>query len=144
MSYFTEWESHRMGDWLDSFFLRGKGSIFHDFYCGVERIFERTAGELNGGLPNGPAWHKILLDNMRLAIPGLRPAVVTTDTARLLGTFLDFRHKFRHIYGLGLEFEKLEELDQLYPQVHERFHVDIERFLEFLDTLAENTEKNRP
>jgi len=33
---FQEWESHRLGDWQDSFFLRGKGSIFHDFYCSVE------------------------------------------------------------------------------------------------------------
>jgi hypothetical protein len=29
------------------------GSILHDFYTGVERIFCRIAEELEGGLPNG-------------------------------------------------------------------------------------------
>ena len=48
---FSEWESHRQGEWTDTFFLRGKASILHDFYCGVENIFKRIAAELNGGLP---------------------------------------------------------------------------------------------
>ena len=35
----------------DTFALRARGSVLHDFYGGVERIFVRIAEELNGGVP---------------------------------------------------------------------------------------------
>ena len=41
--------------------LRGTGAILHDFYTGIEHIFETIAPELNGGLPAGEAWHRELL-----------------------------------------------------------------------------------
>lgn len=34
--------------------LRGIGAILHDFYTGIEHLFERIAPELNGGLPALP------------------------------------------------------------------------------------------
>lgn len=35
--------------------LRGMGAILHDFYTGIEHLFETIAPELNGGLPAGEA-----------------------------------------------------------------------------------------
>ncbi len=32
------------------------------FYSGIENIFKRIAVELDGGLPQGDAWHRKLLD----------------------------------------------------------------------------------
>src|SRR5262245_8785553 len=61
---FSKWESHRVGDWADTIFRRGKASVFHDFYCGVENIFESIAPELNGELPNDPEWKTLLLHKM--------------------------------------------------------------------------------
>jgi len=139
---FVEWENHRLGEWTDTFFLRGKGSVFHDFYCGVENIFKRIAPKLNGGLPEGVAWHKILLDNMRLEIVEVRPAVVSVETAKLLEEFLDFRHKFRHIYGFDLDFKKLDALDQIYPETHKQFVSDINKFIEFLNGLVKEIEQS--
>lgn len=55
--------------------LRGIGAIVHDFYTGIEHLFERIAPELNGGLPAGPSWHRELLDDMTLDLPGVRPPV---------------------------------------------------------------------
>ena len=49
--------------------LRGIGDIVHDFYTGIERIFEKIAPELNGGVPAGSAWHRELLESMALDIP---------------------------------------------------------------------------
>jgi hypothetical protein len=137
---FGEWESHRFGEWTDSFFLRGKASIFHDFYCGVENIFKRIASELNGGIPSSPTWHKTLLHNMCLDIPEVRPAVVSQESCKLLNTFLDFRHKFRNIYGIDLQFDKLDDLDKMYPEVHSRFKEDINSFLDFMNKLIERIE----
>ena len=35
----------------DTYALRARGSILHDFYNGIERVFVRIARELNGGVP---------------------------------------------------------------------------------------------
>lgn len=137
-----EWEGHRYGDWADTFFLRGKSSIFHDFYCGVENIFKKIASELNGGMPSGSMWHAVLLSNMHLEIPQVRPAVIAMETSKLLKIFLDFRHKFRHIYGFDLDFEKLEELERLYPAAQKAFRGDINSFLSFLDNLIAELESS--
>jgi len=139
---FREWESHRTGEWADTFFLRGKASIFHDFYCGVENIFKRIASELNGGIPSSPAWHKTLLQNMCLEIPQVRPPVVSEESCKRLSTFLDFRHKFRNIYGIDLQFDKLDEIDKLYPEAHAGFKSDINNFLGFLSRFIDSIEKN--
>ena len=40
--------------------LRGMRAILHDFYTGIEHIFETIAPELNGGLP--AAWSEMEAD----------------------------------------------------------------------------------
>ncbi len=138
---FQEWEEHRYKDWTDTIFLRGKASIFHDFYCGAENIFKRIAPALNGGVPEGPAWHKELLYHMSLAISEVRPAVVSKETAGLLDEFLDFRHKFRHIYGFDLDFRKMDAVEQIYPETHRKFQEDMMKFIGFLNSLIAEVEK---
>jgi hypothetical protein len=137
---FQEWESHRFQEWTDTFFLRGKASVFHDFYCAAENIFKRIAPTLNGGVPEGPGWHKQLLYHMSLAIPEVRPAVVSKETAGLLDEFLDFRHKFRHIYGFDLDFKKMDAIERIYPETHRKFCEDIEKFIAFLERLIAEIE----
>lgn len=138
---FEEWEAHRYKDWTDTIFLRGKASVFHDFYCGAENIFKRIAPALNGGVPEGPGWHKELLGHMSLAIPDVRPAVVSKETASLLDEFLVFHHKFRHIYGFDLDFRKMDAVEQIYPEAHRRFQEDVTVFLGFLSNLIKEFEK---
>lgn len=133
--FFQEWESYRFKEWTETVFWRGKASMLHDFYCGVENIFKRIAPALNGGVPEGPAWHKQLLYHMSLAIPGIRPAVVSKETAGLLDEFLDFRHKFRHIYGFDLDFKKMDAVEQIYPEAHRKFQEDTMTFVRFLNSL---------
>ncbi len=116
--------------------LRGIGDIVHDFYTGIERIFERIAPELNGGLPLGPAWHRELLENMTLDLPGIRPPLLRPDTARVLDEFLRFRHVFRSVYGFEIEWPKLQGLLQRLPTAWEAVRADLGRFLAFLDAAA--------
>ncbi len=138
---FLEWEGHRFKEWTDTIFLRGKASLFHDFYCGAENIFQRIAPELNGGLPEGPAWRKRLLHHMQLEIAEVRPPVISAETLALLGEFLDFRHKSRHMYGFDLDFKKLDGLERIYPDAHQKFGEDIDRFVAFLEGLITAIEK---
>lgn len=117
--------------------LRGIGAILHDFYTGIEHIFETIAPELNGGLPAGESWHRELLTSMTLDLPGIRPALIRKETARLLDEFLRFRHLFRNLYGFELEWPRVRELLTRLPAVWSEVDTDLERFLEFLDTVAE-------
>ena len=54
----------------DTYGIRARASIMHDFYTGVERIFIRIAEELNGGVPRSEQWHRQLLADMTLDLPG--------------------------------------------------------------------------
>jgi len=37
--------------------IRAEGSILHDFYCGIEKIFERIALSIDKSFPEGENWH---------------------------------------------------------------------------------------
>ena len=113
--------------------LRGIGDIVHDFYTGMERIFEKIAPELNGGVPAGSAWHRELLESMALDLPTIRPPVIGRETARILAEYLRFRHLFRNVYGFELEWERLQPLLRRLPVAWSTFQSDILRFLVFLD-----------
>lgn len=112
--------------------LRGIGDVVHDFYTGIERAFEKIAQEFDGGLPAGPSWHRELLENMTLELPGIRPAVLRRETAHALDEFLRFRHLFRNLYGFELEWPRLRALLAQVAGVSRNVHADIEAFAAFL------------
>jgi predicted nucleotidyltransferase len=90
--------------------LQAIASYLHQFYTGIESIFERIALQLDGGLPRGAMWHLDLLNQMAEARPGLRPAVIDEQLWSRLKLYLDFRHFFRHAYGFELRWVKLRTL----------------------------------
>ncbi len=61
----------------DNFFLRGVGSILHDYYVAVENILEIICSELDERLPEGSNWHMELLKQASLEIPEVRPAIIS-------------------------------------------------------------------
>ena len=86
------------------------GSLLHDFYTGIERIFQKIANDLEENAPDGRGWHKALLEDMALDIPQVRPRVITDEFAKQLDDYLRFRHLFRGIYGFELETERMRPL----------------------------------
>src|SRR5262249_28734103 len=48
----------------------------HGWYTAAEAAYERVARLLDQAAPEGPAWHVDLLAQMRIEVPGLRPAVL--------------------------------------------------------------------
>ena len=133
----SELNEHQKEEPRNSFYLRAVGSIFHDFYCGVERIFERIAEELNGGIPEGENWHIQLLKDMTLQIEEVRPAVISKELLAELKGYLEFRHRFRNIYGFELEWDKMKGLKETMPGIAERFKKEIKEFIAFMKTLTE-------
>jgi hypothetical protein len=114
--------------------LRGIGNILHDFYTGAEHIFEKIALELDGGVPNGSAWHRELLESMALDLPRLRPPALSAGTVNVLEEFLRFRHLYRNVYGFELEWERLEPLLRRVRGAFDALSGDVGGFLAFLDS----------
>lgn len=119
--------------------IRGMAGILHDYYTGVERIFERVANELEGGTPSGPSTHRDLLRGACRTLPEIRPPVIQTGTARLLDEYLRFRHVFRNIYGYELEWARIAGLLERLPASSAALSTDLAVFFEFLDALATPT-----
>ncbi|TSA11176.1 MAG: hypothetical protein D4R73_04295 [Deltaproteobacteria bacterium] len=108
----------------------------HNFYTGIERIFEKIAEDINGGVPVSYDWHKRLLKTMSLEITNVRPPVISKETAKLLHEFLAFRHVVRNIYGFELDSERLSRLIEKSKEVFGRVKQEIQDFLQFLNKLS--------
>ena len=115
--------------------IRAIGSILHDFYGGIERIFRRIAEGMDGELPKGDDWHIELLQRMTSEIPGVRTAAISPALAEELDDFLRFRHLFRNVYGFQLRWAKFSALAKKMGPILQRFREEIEAFLKFLGAL---------
>ncbi len=107
----------------------------HNFYTGCERIFQKIADDINGGVPRSIDWHKRLLKSMSLEIENIRPLAISRETARALEEYLAFRHVVRNIYGFEIDSERLKGLISRVYDTHERFKKDINIFIDFLRKL---------
>lgn len=120
-----------------NYIVRAGGSILHDFYTGIEKIFESIAKEIDNRIPLGEEWHSELLRQMTLDIPGLRPPVIKVSREKILREYLGFRHLFRKRYGFELDWQKLKKLLLGVPQVRTQLEKDIGKFFEDLDSIFE-------
>ena len=73
-----------------SILCRAAGSILHDFYNGIERVFVLISKHIDGGTQNGGNWHIALLESMTEATEA-RPAVLQEGLAERLKEYLGFR-----------------------------------------------------
>ena len=97
------------------------GSVPHDFYVAAEKVFEVVARELDEKVSAGGDRLRRLLEQMTLAIPGVRPALLTKETGQQLDEF----RAFRHVYGFNLLPERLFGLLLRLPDVARSFDQEI-------------------
>jgi len=109
--------------------LEGVGKLVHDFYNGVERIFERIAARVDEDVPPGPYWHTDLLQRMEGTWGGKRPPVIDHALALQLLEYLRFRHLFRHTYGYELLWKHLQPLAAGIPPIFEELRRKLQAFL---------------
>lgn len=117
----------------DTTVLRALGSILHDFYSGIEKIFLQIAKEIDQSAPKAENWHRLLLEQMTLPLKGRRPPVISTELASKLQQYLAFRHRFRNLYGFELEWRRMEELVRALPGTLEEFSAAIDSLLTLLE-----------
>lgn len=97
---------HREPDAIE---LSALGAFLHSFYTGIENLFRRVALELADGIPQGEAWHRRLLLQMREPTPN-RPALLSSSLEERLKPYLQFRHVFRQAYSFQLHWPKMAPL----------------------------------
>ncbi len=112
----------------------------HDFYCGVERVLEMIAAEIEGKVPTDSAWHRELLTQMTLDLSDIRPSVLTAEVAQALDEYLRFRHVVRNVYAFRLDAERIMSLVTQLRMTYVKLCVDIEEFICFLQRLSEADE----
>ncbi len=104
----------------------------HGFYAGVERLLETIALQLDGSLPKGDAWHRDLLDQMTLDLPGIRPPVMSADIAHALDEYRRFRHVVRNVYAEHLDPPRVGELVVKLAPLWTQLRAELTAFAGFL------------
>lgn len=111
-------------------------TLLHHFYTALEAGLTRVAAVLEGGAPAGPDSHARLLRHATAELPGIRPAILAPQDWEPLREPLEFRHLYRHAYGVTLRPERLRELAQSvvrsWPGVRRR----LEAFRRFVEQCA--------
>ena len=104
----------------------------YDFYRGLENIFSRIAGEVDGHLPRDSEWHRALLRQM--AEPrGKRPPVISQKTSEVLRELLGFRHVFGYIYAEELDYARTLENATLASDVFDSVSEELRIFIAWLE-----------
>lgn len=112
---------------------RAAGSILHDFYCGVEKIFKRITIYINNELPKGEDWHTGLLLQMACPIERTHTPVINRELLEKLKEYLRFRHLFRNIYGFELNWEMFKNLSLSLQTVLDELKDNLKRFMDNLN-----------
>ena len=93
----------------DQIELSALAAFLHTLYCGIENCFYRIVVELDGEVPSGEMWHRQLLRLMTCSTDN-RPPVISDELYDRLLEYLRFRHLFRHLYLMELEWEEMKHL----------------------------------
>lgn len=109
-------------------------SYICDFYTACERISERVAVTLDGGIPKTENWHEQLL--LQLAETGgeHRPPLWQGSLLLQLNDYRKFRHLARHNYNIQLRQERVLELAQQTAIIMVKIKQAIDLFNQWLES----------
>ena len=76
-----------------------------------------------------------MIDRMKIAIPSIRPALITPDLVEPLDELRRFRHLFRNMYKSRLRKDRVNEVSEIAPQVVQDFQACHKTFADWIDAL---------
>jgi len=117
------------------FYLDSVALNLHGFYSGMERLFELIARRIDQKLPSGEAWHRDLLEQMAQDFSGVRPAVISQESAIGLDKFRRFRHLVQNIYVTSLRADKMLDLATALPAIWTKLRDELLAFSDFLEDI---------
>ena len=103
----------------------------HNLYSAFEQMFEEVARSFENRVDEG-RYHTDLLRRMQLRIEGVRPALLSEETAGALDELRRFRHLFRHAYTAELDSTKVADLVGKVAAIQKDVERDVDRFLNLL------------
>ncbi len=93
---------------ISSELVESIGYWLHNLYSAYEDLFRLIAAFWENSLESASTYHIELLRRMRLEIPGVRPAALSSESSfQRLDEMRAFRHVFRHAYSYGLDDERV-------------------------------------
>ncbi len=112
--------------------LRVFAGLLHDFYNGVENIFERVVRRIDRypEILEGEESHQALLKYVSQPVDNTRPPLISNDLRQELEEYLGFRHVVRHAYGHRFRWDRMKSLVENFPAVYSNFSEEIESFIE--------------
>jgi predicted nucleotidyltransferase len=116
-------------------------SYIADFYSGCERISERVAVYLDGGLPVSKDWHQELLKQVAEHGGNNRPPLWSGALLLELDEYRKFRHLERHIYKIELKPERVITLAQNVEPVFNKIKFAIASFEQWLEQQSEQEQE---
>jgi len=114
-------------------------SYICDFYTACERISERVAVTLDGGMPKTENWHEQLLLQMAEIGGENRPPLWQGSLLLQLNDYRKFRHLARHSYNIQLRKERVLELAKQLELIMEKIKIAIALFNQWLESQVEDT-----
>jgi predicted nucleotidyltransferase len=132
----------RAGRAPDEFAMRALACYVDDFSKGCERLCERVALALDGGLPRGKRWHQVLLGQMGEPGGRGRPPFLRGSLLLELDEYQRFGHGMRHIYGHELEAERVLTLGRGAASLLEQVKTSVAAFSRWLEEQAERSKED--
>ncbi len=108
------------------------------YYTAAETIFFRISRFFENSI-GGDRWHAELLDRMLIAIPGIRPAVLSESTYVALRELMRFRHFSRYYVDLDYDWDRLDFLLIKFNQARKGLKTDLGTFRSAMQALAAST-----
>lgn len=130
------WDRGREALAEQDYYLDAVALNLHGFYSGAERLFQLTARYIDETQPDGESWHQQLLSLMAREAPGVRPAVISTETAADLDEYRRFRHLVRNIYATNLVPAKMQRLIDRLPDLWARLRQELLLYAQFLEQIS--------
>ena len=78
-------------------------------------------------------WHLLLLEQMTKEVPGIRPAVISTETGTRLDEYRRFRRVVRNVYTHRFDPAKLGKLVNFAPELFALTKAELLAFAAFLE-----------
>lgn len=104
------------------------GYWLHNLYCAYEDLFKLTAGFWENSIVFGDDYHIRLLKRMVVDIEGVRPALLSGESHKMLNDLRGFRHVFRRAYSFGIDAERVLLLMRRILETKDSVLGDLKRF----------------
>jgi len=104
----------------------------HNLYCAFEDLMKIVADFFENHIDDSAHYHSALLWRMKMPIEGVRPALFSETSYKLLDSLRAFRHVFRHAYSYELDPKKLALVVEDALKLRGLYQGEIDHFLEQL------------